>query len=709
MKFSLYSTLTVITLILTLTLSGCGTLKRLNPLDEHADNLSKLPGTAAPVLSLTAGTYTGTQNISITCSDPKAMIFYTTDGITPNQKSNQYTLPICCSRTMTLKAVAMNLGSNFSSITSAVYTILDCVVTPVISPDSGTYSTSQMINIVCNTPGAKIYYTTDGSMPTAGSSLYITPFTLPASATVKAIAIKTGVKNSTVASNSYNYQVGMPEVSPQSGTYFTDQAVSIACVTPGSILYFTIDGTTPTTASYRYTNPILVTKNSTLRALAVKSGFSNSQIAVNDYVLQVKTPVISPQSGTYSAVQTISMSCETPGASIYYTMDGSSPTTQSNKYQSPFTLPASATIQAIADKLGYNTSSAVTNVFLCNYVYHLMTVGVAGFSAGNAWATDIAIDSKGTPYVVYSDLANRGKATVMKFNGSSWENVGAAGFSKGEASFTSIAIDGSGTPFVVYIDLEKSSKTTVMKFDGSNWVTVGTAGFSAGTVECTDIAIDSNGIPYVVYPDVANKYKATVKKFNGSSWVTVGTAGFSNGGAFYTKIAIDSDTPYVVYRGSGLQATVNKFNGSSWVTVGTEGFSEGWVQDTDIAIDSRGVPYVVYSDSENHNKATVMKFNGSSWVTVGTAGFTDWGVSETKIAIDFSGIPYVVYCDQGWYQYKPTLKRFNGKSWATVVTEGFSAGTAQNASIAIDGSGTPYVIYTDYGNSGKATVIKFMP
>ena len=79
-------------------------------------------------------------------------------------------------------------------------------------------------------------------------------------------------------------------------------------------------------------------------------------------------------------------------------------------------------------------------------------VGSAGFSAGTATNTSIAIDRSGTPYVVYQDYGNSYNATVMKYNGSSWVNVGSAGFSVGVAQYTSIAIDSSGTPYVVYQD-----------------------------------------------------------------------------------------------------------------------------------------------------------------------------------------------------------------------------------------------------------------
>lgn len=94
------------------------------------------------------------------------------------------------------------------------------------------------------------------------------------------------------------------------------------------------------------------------------------------------------------------------------------------------------------------------------------TVGSTGFSAGETGYNHIAFDSNDTPYVVYQDGGNSNKATVMKYDGSSWQTVGAAGFSAGGVSFIYMAIDSNDNPYVVYTDLNESDDAaTVMKFE----------------------------------------------------------------------------------------------------------------------------------------------------------------------------------------------------------------------------------------------------
>lgn len=77
------------------------------------------------------------------------------------------------------------------------------VKTPVISPAGGSYTGSVSVAITCASPGAEIYYTTDGSTPGRGSTRYTGAFTVTTPATVKAIAVKDGLTDSAVVTASY--------------------------------------------------------------------------------------------------------------------------------------------------------------------------------------------------------------------------------------------------------------------------------------------------------------------------------------------------------------------------------------------------------------------------------------------------------------------------------------------------------------------------
>ena len=335
------------------------------------------------------------------------------------------------------------------------------------------------------------------------------------------------------------------------------------------------------------------------------------------------------------------------------------------------------------------------------------TLGSAGFSAGQVGYWSLAMDTIGTPFVLYMDGGNSNKATVMKYNGTAWVTVGNAGFSSGMALYTSLAIDASGTPYAAYRDAANSDKATVMKYNGTAWVTVGNAGFSAGTITHTSLAIDASGTPYLVYNDGGNGSKATVMKYNGTAWVTVGSAGFSAGAAF-GSLAIDtSGTPYFAYEdvGNSGKATVMKYNGTAWVTVGSAGFTAGKAFFPSLAIDDSGTPYFGYQDDTNGSRATVMKYDGTSWVTVGSAGFSVGRANNPSLAIDDSGTPYFGYQDQG--SVKTTVAKYNGSAWETLGSTGYGSTTSFDRTLVLDRSGVAYVLFR--GGGSKATVVKSYP
>ncbi len=81
------------------------------------------------------------------------------------------------------------------------------VATPVFTPVTGTYFGSVNVSIASPTAGATIYYTTDGSTPTIASALYSAPFAITQTSTVNAIAVKTGLTNSTISSATYTINI----------------------------------------------------------------------------------------------------------------------------------------------------------------------------------------------------------------------------------------------------------------------------------------------------------------------------------------------------------------------------------------------------------------------------------------------------------------------------------------------------------------------
>src|SRR5207249_437801 len=187
-----------------------------------------------------------------------ATIYYTTDGSTPTTASSAYTGPVPLTTTTTLRAMAAASGMTNSSVTSATYTISQAAAPPTFSPAGGSFVGSVTVTMSTATSGATIYYTTDGSTPTTASSAYAGPISVPRTTTLRAMAAAPGMANSAVTSATYTLQTASPTFSPSGGTYVLPQLVSISDATPGATIYYTTDGSTPTTASSVYSGPILV-------------------------------------------------------------------------------------------------------------------------------------------------------------------------------------------------------------------------------------------------------------------------------------------------------------------------------------------------------------------------------------------------------------------------------------------------------------------
>ena len=161
-------------------------------------------------------------------------------------------------------------------------------------------------------------------------------------------------------------KVATPTFTPAAGQYTTSQNVVIATATEGAVIHYTTDGTTPTATSAIYSSPITVDKTKTIKAIAVKDGMDNSDIAVANYIIdnKVSTPTFSPAAGTYKVSQNVAISTATEGATIYYTTDGTAPTTGSTKFTTAIFVDKTMTIKAIAVKDGMDNSAVATAEFV---------------------------------------------------------------------------------------------------------------------------------------------------------------------------------------------------------------------------------------------------------------------------------------------------------------------------------------------------------
>jgi len=273
----------------------------------------------------------------------------------------------------------------------------ETVAIPAATPAAGTYTSAQSVTLACSTEGASIYYTTDGSTPTVSSTLYSGPVIISSTSTLKVIAIKEGMNNSGILTAVYTINITIdtvaePTVNPAAGTYTSAQSVTLACSTSGASIYYTTDGSAPTVSSTLYSSPVNISATTTLKAIAVKDGMTNSGILTAMYTINlpsVVTPTATPAAGDYYAVQSVTLTTATEDAIIYYTLDGTTPTVSSSVAHSSLLIAHSTTLKAIAVKEGMINSGILTAQY--NILLGTTSIGIT-FAQISDPASTIAID-----------------------------------------------------------------------------------------------------------------------------------------------------------------------------------------------------------------------------------------------------------------------------------------------------------------------------
>ncbi|NLF41509.1 MAG: T9SS type A sorting domain-containing protein, partial [Bacteroidales bacterium] len=230
----------------------------------------------------------------------------------------------------------------------------------------------------------------------------------------------------------------------------------------------------------------------------------NVTIIESGVLPQVANPVFTPQAGFYTEPQTVSISCATAGASIYYTTDGNEPSQSSTLYSAPFQLTSTTTVKAKAFKSGMEPSGTVT----------------AAYVIGSATQVDnIAALRQGTVGEIYT-VSGEVVITFMQ-------------------SFRNQKFIQDATAAIVIDDYNGVVTTTYQRYDGLTGIT-GTLGLNNNMLQFTPIAdfgVASSSGNTIVPVEISieqmlgnEDYESMVVAIPGTSFTTAnGTLAFASG------------------------------------------------------------------------------------------------------------------------------------------------------------------------------------
>ena len=277
---------------------------------------------------------------TVTLSAPDgATVYYTLDGSDPSDSSNtavmtgrQVTLDGDLGSVITVRTYTRASGKSPSDVSTYTYQISKYPGGVGCDTENGTeLSNGSTVNLITDVTGATIYYTTNGSAPGTGSSKGTTVQlngTPGNTITVKAVAVVSG--SSTNSTASFNFKLrqkpSAPTASPSGGALSV--ATRVTLTSAGGKIYYTTDGSEPSEASALYTEPILINRATTLKAVVVSDTGERSDVATFSYTTSARAlaPTADVESGTVEPGTVVTFTTATGGAYIYYSMDGTVPT-----------------------------------------------------------------------------------------------------------------------------------------------------------------------------------------------------------------------------------------------------------------------------------------------------------------------------------------------------------------------------------------------
>ena len=421
----------------------------------------------------------GIANGTVTVSDTTAMEGATiTVTATPDNGYELATLTYSYGgATIDIDRATMQFTMPASDVTvNATFSVQQSVATPTFSPAEGSFTTAQYVTISCATEGATIYYTVDGSEPTANSAVYSSAIYVTETTTVKAMGVMSGLQNSPVASATYTiltpitiaqaralnndeYALVQGVVTYIKGRniYIQDETagidlflnnntvpealnlgdmvlaygkkavynglVELSSINGGDVSQFSIVSTGNTLplvvktiaeilADYSGSNVLQATRvqiqgavigaintggntpitqdgssmniyqlpvveglleGDSVTVIGVVGCFNAAQLLIHSaadveythpQTQAVAMPTFSPDGGTYYQTQTVTIACATEGATIHYTVDGSEPTANSAVYGGALTVSETTTVKAFATKTGMTDSPVATATYI---------------------------------------------------------------------------------------------------------------------------------------------------------------------------------------------------------------------------------------------------------------------------------------------------------------------------------------------------------
>ena len=334
-------------------------------------------------------------DIALATDTRGATIFYTTDGSDPipGLNADPYEGPIAVhghEATADIRAIAIGPGMYPSLVAEQLVVVTyNAAATPAFSVAPGNYQSDQTLTLTALEAGeastsadTEIWYTIlndvgvapDPVPGAAGTQLYSGSISIAGTGTavsIAAVAVRPERTTSEIARGTWTIGypgTAQPTITPTDpAPRYNATTVVIASTTENATIYYTLDGTAPTTDLTGVPSPVTVPVDgqTTIRAIAISDTTAVSAEQQVTLSFEVGPVSITPTETTFVGAVSVSLATETDDAQIFYTIDGSDPRSSGSAqlFTGSFGRESDTTVRAFATRDGYAESAVAERTY----------------------------------------------------------------------------------------------------------------------------------------------------------------------------------------------------------------------------------------------------------------------------------------------------------------------------------------------------------